>query len=149
MREVVKSSPLVQYRAKLFLHGFWDDFDRRSTIDISARQSQLRAYRSRWSRLEWAERTTMELPGTDVGVMGGVFHAMVNNRSLHFVRLPSISRGVTQAEWTLPDLGFSIEHFSMDLVPDLLVALENQLPDHSRWVVSTPDGRRPPHLNVL
>jgi len=131
MRDVVRSSPLVQYRAKLFLHGFWDDFDRRNTIDISARQSQLRAYRSRWSRLEWAEQTTIKLPGTDPGVMGGVFYTMVDNRSLHFIRLPSISRGVTQNEWTLPDLGFKIEQLSMDSVADLLVALENQLPDHS------------------
>ena len=142
--DVVKRSPLVQYRAQLFLYGFWDDFDARDAINISARQSQLRAHRSRWSRLEWAARTTVKFPGTPSGVTGGVFHTISNYRTLHFVRLPSISRGVTQNEWTLPDLGFEIKQYFIDPGADLLIALEHQQLGNSWWVVSKLGGHKPP-----
>ena len=127
LHDVVKRSPLVQYRAKLFLYGFWDDFDGRSTIDISARQTQLRDHRSRWNRLEWATRTTAKFSGTDFEVTGGVLHFMEDNRILRFVRLPSVSREIAQHEWALPNLGFNIDRHSIDPAVDLLVALENQV----------------------
>ena len=127
LHDVVKRSPLVQYRAKLFLYGFWDDFDGRSTIDISARQNQLRDHRSRWNRLEWATRTTVKLSGTEFNVTGGVLHSIEDNRILRFVRLPSVSREIAQHEWALPNLGFSIEYHSIDPAVDLLVALEHQV----------------------
>ena len=120
----MKNSPLVQYRAQLFLYGFWDDFEGRGAIDISARQSQLRAHHSNWSRLGWAARSTAKVPGTLFGVTGGVFHSVADNRILHFIRLPSMSRGVTQHEWTLPDLEFRTEQYSIDPNVDLLVVLE-------------------------
>jgi len=94
----VKKSPLVQYRAQLFLYDFWDDFDGLGAIDISARQSQLRAHHSNWSRLGWAARTAVKFPGTVFGVTDDVFYAMSDNRILHFIRLPSISKGITQDE---------------------------------------------------
>ena len=136
MHDVVKKSPLIQYRAKLFLYGFWDDFDGRSAMDISARQSQLRAHRSRWMSFNWAARASVTFPGDGFGVTGGVFHSMADNCLLHFIRLPSISRGVTQEEWTLQNLGFRIDIYSIDPGSDLLVALENQEQTDSWWVVS-------------
>ena len=141
LRNVVKRSPLIQYRAKLFLYGFWDDFDGRTDIDISARQKQLRAHRSRWNRPERATRTTTKLPGTKPGVTGGVLHSMKDDRVLHFVRLPSVTKEVTQDEWTLPDLGFSIKRYSIDPAVDPLVVLENQLFPDSWWVTLTVDSR--------
>lgn len=87
----------------------------------------------------------MKFPGTAPGVTGGVFHAMTGNRILHFIRLPSISRGVTQYEWTLPDLGFTIGRYSIDPNADLLVVLESQRLGNSSWVVYTLNGHEPPH----
>ena len=74
------------------------------------------------------------LRATESRVTGGVLHGLEDDRILHFVRLPSVSRNITQDEWTLPDLGFKIEHYSIDPAVDLLVALENQLFTHSWWV---------------
>ena len=67
-------------------------------MDISARQNQLRAHRARWSRLEWATRTAAKLCGTRFEVTGGVLHFMEDLRILHFIRLPSVSREITQDE---------------------------------------------------
>ena len=73
----------------------------------------------------------MTFPGTGFGVTGGVFHSKADSRFLHFIRLPSISRGVTQEEWALPDLGFKIDLYSIDPDPDLLVVLEDRDPAYS------------------
>jgi len=147
--DVVKRSPLVQYRAKLFLHGFWDDFDRRNAIDLSARQNQLQAHRSRWSRLEWATRTTAKVSGKGFRVTGGVLHFMEDDPILHFVRLPSVSREIAQEEWVLPNLGFNIECYSIDPAVDLLVAVENQVADREKWVTLTLDRHCPSREHSL
>ena len=130
MCDVMTSSPLIQYRAKLFFYGFWDDFCGRSTIDISARGRQLCANHSHWSRLEWAERTTIRLPGTDFGVIGSVFHAMADNRTVNFVRLPLNFKGSHPRRMDSPR-----PRIRDRTVCHRLIILESQVPDHPWWVV--------------
>ena len=136
MNDVVKQSSLIQYRVQLFLYGFHDDFNGSSTDSVAARLDQLHAYWSRWSRLEPAERTVVKLSGT-LGsnyFTGGVFSTVVGEQrtKLHFIRLPSISRGITQEEWTLENLQMPIDAYITDPSSDVLIVYEDQSIAHSR-----------------
>lgn len=130
MHGVVKQSTLLQYRIQLFLYGFHDDLCGRSTAPVATRQDQLHTYWSRWSRLEPAERTFVKLSGT-LGAnefVGGVFSTVVGEErtSLHFIRLPSVSRGITQEEWTLHDIQAPIDGYTTDPSSDVLIVFEDQ-----------------------
>ena len=57
---------------------------------------------------------------------GGVFARAVTATSLAFTRLPALHRGISEEEWSLPDLGFIIRDFGMDPSQNLLVAIERQ-----------------------
>ena len=136
MYSVVKHSSLIQYHIQLFLCGFHDDFTGRSAISVAARQDQLQSYWSRWTRLEPAERATVNLCGT-LGAnefVGGVFSTVVGEQrtSLHFIRLPSISRGIAQEEWTLNNLPIPINDHTTDPASDLLIVYEDQISAHNQ-----------------
>ena len=136
MYGVVKQSALVQYRIQLFLCGFHDDFSGESSAPVATRRDQLHAYWSRWSRLEPAERTVVKLSGA-LGAnefVGGVFSTVVGEQrtSLHFIRLPSVSRGIMQEEWTLDDLEIPIDGYTTDPSSDVLIVYEDQRSAHSR-----------------
>ena len=74
------------------------------------------------------------------GVLGdnefvtGVFSTVVGERrnNLHFIRLPSVSRGITQEEWTLNDLQMPIDGYTIDPSSDVLIVYEDQSISHSR-----------------
>lgn len=136
MYGVVKQSSLIQYRIALFLCGFHDDFAGRGATSVAARRDQLQTHWSRWSRLDPAERTVVKLSGT-LGAnefVGGVFSTVVGEQrtSLHFIRLPSVSRGITQEEWTLDDLQMPIDGYTTDPSSDVLIVYEDQKIARSR-----------------
>lgn len=140
MYGVVKQSALIQYRIQLFLCGFHDDFTGPSDASVAARRDQLQTYWSRWSRLEPAERTVVKLSGV-LGAnefVGGVFSTVVGEQrtSLHFIRLPSVSRGITQEEWTLDNLQIPVDGYTTDPSSDVLIVYEDQRIAHSRYVLS-------------
>jgi len=136
MYGVVKQSPLIQYHIQLFRCGFHDDFAGRSAASVSARRDQLETYWSRWSRLEPAERTVVKLSG-NLGAnefVGGVFSTVVGEQrtSLYFLRLPSVSRGITQEEWTLHNLQMPVDGYTTDPSSDVLIVYEDQRTAYSR-----------------
>lgn len=139
MYDVVKQSSLIQYQIQLFLCGFHDDFTGRSAASIAARRDQLRTHWSRWNRLEPAEKTVVKLSGV-LGAnefVGGVFSTVVGEQrtSLHFIRLPSVSRGIKQEEWTLNKLGMPIDGYTTDPSADVLIVYEDQRVIYSRYAV--------------
>lgn len=75
--------------------------------------------------------------------VGGVFSTVVGEKrtSLCFIRLPSISRGIKQEEWTLVDLGMPIDGYTTDPSADVLIVYEDQRVAHSRYVIH-PDPER-------
>jgi len=136
VNDVVKQSPLIQYHVQLSLYGFHDDFSGRSAGSVAARLDQLRTYWSRWSRLEPAETTVVELSGP-LGkhqLLGGVFSIVVGEQRtrLRFIRLPSVSRGIAQEEWYLDNLQIPIDGYITDPSSDLLIVYQDQSIAHSR-----------------
>ena len=83
-----------------------------------------------------AERKVVKLSGT-LGAnefVGGVFSTVVGAKrtSIHFIRLPSISRGIMQEEWTLEDLQMPVDGYTTDPSSDVLIVYEDQRIAHSR-----------------
>ena len=78
----------------------------------------------------------MRLPG-ELGTnqfVGGVFSTVVGRErtTLHFIRLPSISRGIAQEEWTLDNLPVPIDGYSTDPSSDVLIVCEDLVFAQSR-----------------
>lgn len=70
---------------------------------------------------------TTKIPIPDHGtyeLAGGVYGLVprMTPNSLQFYRLPAISRGIEMEKWTIQDLDFSIEDFTMECAYDLLAA---------------------------
>ena len=89
----------------------------------------------------------MKLSGT-LGAnefVGGVFSTVVGEKrtSLHFIRLPSVSRGITQEEWTLNNLQMPIDGYTTDPSSDVLIVYEDQRVTHSRYVIPLQPGSHP------
>ena len=97
---------------------------------------QLETHRSRWSCLKQAETTVVDVPGTPglSNLVGGVFSVVTGEQrtSLHFIRLPSSSRGIAQEEWIINDFQMPIECYATDPSSDLLIVYEDQSSEHSR-----------------
>lgn len=76
--------------------------------------------------------------------VGGVFSTVVGEQraSLHFIRLPSVSRGIKQKEWTLNGLEMTIDGYTTDPSSDVLIVYEDQRVMCSRYV--TPLVRKIP-----
>ena len=69
--------------------------------------------------------------------VGGVFSTVVGEQrtSLHFVRLPSVSRGIKKEEWSLDNLEMSVDGYTTDPSSDVLIVYEDQRTTNSRCVV--------------
>ena len=99
---------------------------------------QLQTHWSRWSRLESAEEqpAVVSLPGTPGlrNLVGGVFSAVTGEErtSLHFIRLPSSSRGIVQEKWIINNFPMPIDCYAIDPSSDLLIVYEDQSGEHSR-----------------
>ena len=136
MHDVVADSSLIQYRLQLFRSGFHDDFVGRDAESTADRMKQLETHRSRWSHLERAEKIDIDVPGTPglSNLVGGVFSVVTGEQrtSLHFIRLPSSSRGIAQEEWIIDDLQMPIDYYTTDPSSDLLIVYEDQSSEHSR-----------------
>ena len=133
---MVKDSLLIQYRIQLFRCGFHDDFVRRNAAPIADRMDQLRTHWSRWSLLEPAETTVVNVSGTPGlrNLVGGVFSVVTGEqrKSLHFIRLPSSSRGIIQEEWIIDNFPVPIVCYAIDPSSDLLIVHEDQRDTNSR-----------------
>ena len=132
----MEGSPLTQYSIQLFRYGFHDDLVGQNTTPIDVRSKQLESHGSRWSCLEPAEEMPVDLFGAlgAYELMGGVFSTVTGEerKSLRFIRLPSVSRGITQKEWRIDDFPMPIDCYATDPSSDLLIVYEDQSSTHSR-----------------
>jgi hypothetical protein len=98
-----------------------------SSISKADRLKLLRAHQMAWKNLTWTKKSVVSYNpiADDIlwkclgGVLGSAY-----NRSLRFIQVPSVFRGIKEKEWTIEDIGFRVEDFTMDPSQDLLVALE-------------------------
>ena len=96
-----------------------------SSVNKADRLKLLRAHQTAWKNLTWTKKSVVPYNPTEIpwrclgGVLGSAY-----NRSLRFIQVPSVFRGIEEKEWTVEDIGFRVGNFTMDPSQDLLVALE-------------------------
>jgi len=140
--EVVRGSTSLSYLKELFLSVYQDDAFTLSgeftgQVPITDRCTRLRAHRLRWSKLEWVNSTTIELP------VGGLEPDSILRRNvvcfpsgpmcLRFVQLPSEVNGEHRTrEWDValkfgPPSVFKFDGDYMDFDPagDVFIFLDN------------------------
>jgi len=99
-----------------------------SSVDKADRLKLLRAHQTAWKNLTWTKKSVVSYNPTEIpwrclgGVLGSAY-----NRSLRFIQVPSVFRGIEEKEWTIEDIGFRVGDFTMDPSQDLLVALEVEM----------------------
>ena len=110
----------IKYRVELFLAGLEDG----NHYSLAERQQFLHLYQSNWDSLVPQKTTTIATPDHGTYELAGGVYGLVPNsvpNSVQFYRLPSVSRGIEMEEWTIQDLDFSIDDFTMECAHDLLV----------------------------
>lgn len=112
----------IKYRVELFLAGLEDG----NHYSLAERQQFLRSYQSNWDRLVPQKITTIAIPDHGTYELAGGVYGLVPTsapNSVQFYRLPSVSRGIEMEEWSIQDLDFSIDDFTMECAFDLLAAI--------------------------
>lgn len=112
----------IKYRVELFLAGLEDG----NHYSLTERQQFLRLYQSNWDSLVPQKAITIAIPDHRTYELAGGVYGLVPNsapNSVQFYRLPSVSRGIEMEEWSVQDLDFSIDDFTMESAYDLLAAL--------------------------
>ena len=126
---IIAGSVGIQYRLELFLAGL-EDRSSNNPEPLGERLNKLRSLQSRWDQAGSSPSQTIALPGRYTSgrccLHGGVF-AMYHEGCIHFIRLPSPSRGVPLMSWHTPHLGFEpVGSFAVDPDQDLLVLAEQE-----------------------
>ena len=116
---IICCSNHIKYRVELFLAGLEDG----NHYSLAERQRFLRSYQSNWDSLIPQKTITITIPDHGTYELAGGVYGLVPNstpNSIQFYRLPSVSRGIEMEEWSIEDLDFSIDDFTMESAYDLL-----------------------------
>jgi len=128
---LIDDSPELQYQLDLYAAGL-EDGPRDTAFRLPERRKQLEQYLSGWENLDRAQHSHASVPEEYdaydiIEAHGGVVaHARKGpTGDIHFVRLPSPSKGITVKQWTIRNL--PAQDFSLMLDPelDLLLFIEN------------------------
>jgi len=125
---VVEGTVELKYKIELFAANMDDGPP--SSVSKADCLKLLRAHQTAWKNLTWTKKSVVsynsfarEIRGMPWKCLGGVLGSAYN-RSLRFIQVPSVFRGIEEKEWTVEDIGFRVGNFTMDPSQDLLVALE-------------------------
>jgi len=98
-----------------------------SSVSKADRLKLLRAHQTAWKNLTWTKKSVVSYnPIASLwkclgGVLGSAY-----DRSLRFIQVPSVFRGIEEKEWAVEDIGFRVGNFTMDPSQDLLVVLDTE-----------------------
>ena len=97
-----------------------------SALTPVQRLAALRTRQLAWHSLAWSARSEQLMGGGGYWELyGGVLAGCESSRTLVFRQLPSLIRGIPDKEWSIPDLDFDVDDFTMDPAQDLLVVVNH------------------------
>ena len=128
MRNLIDTSPTVQYRVELFAASLEDD-PRRASVVVADRRVLLEQYHSRWDKLRGDERKSIVLPVHTKRVLEGDVLGCIMERGddkldVHFTQLPSVSREIRLKQWVVRGLPKCDTALKINPEVDLLVVPE-------------------------
>ncbi|KAF9783672.1 hypothetical protein BJ322DRAFT_1219350 [Thelephora terrestris] len=98
-------------------------FEDGNHYSLAERQQFLRTYQSNWDSLVPQKTTNIPILHHRIYELAGGIYGFVPDstpNSVRFYRLPSVSRGIEMEEWSVQDLDFPIDDFTMEEAYDLL-----------------------------
>lgn len=141
MRGLIDASPAIQYRVELFAASLQDD-PRKTPVVVADRRVLLEQYHSRWDKLQANKWKAFVLPPhtkrvLDGDVLGCIMESRDDRLDVHFIQLPSISRGVRLKQWMvrgLPKCGTALK-----ISPELDLLVVPEVVNEGRYVVGSFD----------
>ena len=128
IRNLIDASPTIQYRLELLAASLEDD-PRKAPLVVADRRALLQRYHSRWDKLQGVKRETIVLPThtkrvLEGDVLGCIVESGGEGLDIHFIQLPSISRGVRLKQWVVLGLPKCDAALKINPKADLLVVPE-------------------------
>lgn len=128
MRNLIDTSPTVQYRVELFAACLEDD-PRRTSVAVADRRVLLEQYHSRWDKLQGDKRKNIALPAhtkrvLEGDILGCIVESGDHELDVHFTQLPSVSREVRLKQWMVRGLPKCDAALKINPEADLLVVPE-------------------------
>lgn len=122
MHSLLKDSLLLRYETQLVVANMKDGLS--STCPTAIRLDKLKAHQDAWNHLKWSEPLSYSMSTFRIWEIIGGFIAlcMPEEHLIRLNRLPSVYRGISPQEWTIP-FDVKVEDFSIDPSADLLVAV--------------------------
>jgi len=128
IRDLIDTSPTIQYRVELFAASLTDHPQKPSLL-MADRRALLERYHSRWDGIQGDKWRKFVLPVHtkrvfEEGVLGCIAEARGGKLDVHFIRLPSISREVRLKQWVVRGLPKCDAALKISPEADLLVVPE-------------------------
>ncbi|KAJ7700042.1 hypothetical protein B0H17DRAFT_1048340 [Mycena rosella] len=119
----LQNSSALQYKIQLELAGLRDG---QSAPGSAVRLDMLKAYQAEWASFDWTQIVPTKVPmeGHLWELVGNVVGTYDPQSGFAFTRIPSITRHISLAQWSIPDVPFNPKDFSMDFSQDLLLVVE-------------------------
>ncbi|KAF8195944.1 hypothetical protein K438DRAFT_1826775 [Mycena galopus ATCC 62051] len=123
LRLIFQCSSTLQYKVQLKLAGLCDGF---GNAGSAARLDLLKAYQTAWSSFACTRntKTTVNMGDSYWELVGNVLATYNTESGFVFTRIPCALRQVPHVEWSVDDVPFPVNDFSMDLSQNLLLVVE-------------------------
>ncbi|KAJ7179208.1 hypothetical protein C8R46DRAFT_1072889 [Mycena filopes] len=121
---IYQQSSALRYRTHLELAGLRDG--QGGNFGSAARLDILRTYQAAWANFDWSQstKTAVQMSGNLWELVGNVLATHSPEAGFLFTRIPSPLRQVPHEEWSITDLSFGVNDFSMDFSMDLLLVVQ-------------------------
>jgi hypothetical protein len=139
MRNLVDTSPTIQYRVELFAASLIGGSQKPSLV-VADRRALLERYHSRWDKLQGDKWWKIDLPARtnwllEGDVLGLIAETRGDQFNVHFIQLPSASRGVLPKRWVVRGLPRCDTVLKINPEADLLVVPE--VVNEGRYVIQS------------
>ncbi|KAJ6599108.1 hypothetical protein DFH09DRAFT_1130142 [Mycena vulgaris] len=133
---ILEQSSALQYKIQLELAGLRDGPLVNAVHGSAARLDMLKVYQAAWANFHWkhSNRTTLDMEGNLWELVGNVLATYHPQKGFSFTRIPSATRHITPAQWSVADVPVTVKDFSMDLSQNMLLVVEFSAPKKSAIV---------------
>ncbi|KAJ7744482.1 hypothetical protein DFH07DRAFT_24480 [Mycena maculata] len=122
-RRVLQQSSALEYKMRLELSGFRDGLKPGVS---SERLAMLEAYQAAWTSFHpnQCDSKSVLMDGHLWELVGNVLVTYSAENGFRFNRIPSSTRHILPAAWSVASVPFAVSDFSLDLSQDLLLVVE-------------------------
>jgi len=131
--DIVRDSPILQYRRELFTAGLTDNHDH--SCNLVERRKLCEEYAKKWAGTARLVKRVHEIPVVrptlvwgDIIALGGDLLVLYpySKGCFEFLHVPPVTSQRSIERWTIPELPFSVDLFAVYAPDSLLVVSERR-----------------------